>query len=149
MLYWPLKTEYLLKSGWMLLSVVHNAIELCPPAAATSRARLTCSWPLISRKSVCTSTGISSGAIWVWFGSELVHTWWTCSTAKIVTRITSKSVIAGLYSNNVHYEGFASQEINIYVSIKSRYKAGASRLISIFYVNLKLFRKHYSRGAIV
>ena len=30
---------------------------LCPPAAATSRARLTCSWPLISRKSVSDDDG--------------------------------------------------------------------------------------------
>jgi hypothetical protein len=32
--------------------VIHNMNKLCAPAEATSKARLTCSYPLISAKSV-------------------------------------------------------------------------------------------------
>jgi uncharacterized membrane protein len=37
---------------------------LCPPAAATSSARLTCSCPLISAKSVAYSGGGSAAGSW-------------------------------------------------------------------------------------
>ena len=39
---------------------MNNMSTLCPPAAATSRATLPCSCPLISRKSVCAQAALKS-----------------------------------------------------------------------------------------
>ena len=68
-------------------------VQLCPPAAATSSARLTCSCPLTSAKSVGTNRGGSSSPEG-WKGSiKRRPVRWSYSCASVLTGIISRSGI--------------------------------------------------------